>query len=144
MLLFPAIDIMSGLVVRLRQGKAEDKTVYSDDPVAFAKKWEAEGGDWLHIVDLEAAFSGVQSNLGIVEKITKAVSIPCELGGGMRNEAAITRALDAGVSRVVIGTRAVESLEFVAEMAQQFGSDKIAVGIDAKGGKVSVKGWTEE
>jgi phosphoribosylformimino-5-aminoimidazole carboxamide ribotide isomerase len=135
---------MSGQVVRLRQGRADDKTVYSDDPVAFAKKWEAEGGDWLHIVDLDAAFSGVFQNLDAVKKITSSVSMPCELGGGMRNAASIERALEAGVLRVVIGTRAAESLEFVAEMAQEFGSDKIAVGIDAKNGMVSVRGWTEE
>src|SRR5204862_495655 len=83
-------------------------------------------------------------NLDSVKKITSSISIPCELGGGMRSEEAIGRALDAGVARVVIGTRAAESLEFVAGMAQKFGSDKIAVGIDAKNGKVSVKGWTEE
>ncbi len=135
---------MSGQVVRLQQGRADQKTVYSDDPVAFAKKWEAEGGDWLHLVDLDAAFLGEHRNLDAVKKITAAVSIPCELGGGMRDGEAIQRALDAGVARVVIGTRAAESIEFVAEMAQKFGSDKIAVGIDAKNGMVSVKGWTEQ
>src|SRR5438874_4794348 len=106
MLLLPAIDLMSGQVVRLRQGRAAEKTVYSDDPVAFAKKWEMEGGDYLHIVDLDAAFSGESSNLDVVKQIAVAVAIPCELGGGMRSEEAIRRALAAGVSRVVIGTRA--------------------------------------
>jgi phosphoribosylformimino-5-aminoimidazole carboxamide ribotide isomerase len=143
MILLPAIDLMSGQVVRLRQGRADQKTVYSDDPVAFAKKWEAEGGDWLHIVDLDAAFSGEQCNLDVVKKITSAVSIPCELGGGMRSEEAVARAFDAGVTRVVIGTRASESMDFVAQMARKFGGEKIAVGIDAKNGVVSVKGWTE-
>ncbi|MDB6173252.1 MAG: 1-(5-phosphoribosyl)-5-[(5-phosphoribosylamino)methylideneamino] imidazole-4-carboxamide isomerase [Chthoniobacteraceae bacterium] len=143
MLLLPAIDLMSGEVVRLRQGKADQKTVYSNDPAAFAKKWEAEGGDYLHIVDLDAAFSGEQRNLEAVRAITEAISIPCELGGGMRSEAAIQRAFDAGVSRAVIGTRAAESLEFVRDMAKTFGSERIAVGIDAKNGIVSVKGWTE-
>ncbi|MDB6154919.1 MAG: 1-(5-phosphoribosyl)-5-[(5-phosphoribosylamino)methylideneamino] imidazole-4-carboxamide isomerase [Chthoniobacteraceae bacterium] len=143
MLLLPAIDLMSGEVVRLRQGKADQKTVYSNDPAAFAKKWEAEGGDYLHIVDLDAAFSGEQRNLEAVRAITAAISIPCELGGGMRSEAAIQRAFDVGVSRAVIGTRAAESLEFVREMAKTFGSERIAVGIDAKNGIVSVKGWTE-
>lgn len=143
MLLLPAIDLMSGQVVRLRQGKADQKTVYSNDPAAFAKRWEDEGGDYLHIVDLDAAFTGEQRNLDAVRAITAAISIPCELGGGMRSEAAITAAFDAGVSRVIIGTRAAESLEFVREMAAQFGSERIAVGIDAKNGLVSVKGWTE-
>src|SRR3954464_12503985 len=102
MILLPAIDLMSGEVVRLRQGKADQKTVYSNDPAAFARRWEGEGGDYLHIVDLDAAFSGEQGNLEAVRRITAAVSIPCELGGSMRNEAAIQRAFDAGVSRVVI------------------------------------------
>jgi phosphoribosylformimino-5-aminoimidazole carboxamide ribotide isomerase len=144
MLLFPAIDLMSGEVVRLRQGKAELKTVYSNNPAAFAKKWETEGGDWLHLVDLDAAFSGKQSNLDSVRAITSAVNIPCELGGGIRDAAAIKNALDAGVSRVILGTKAAESLDFVHDMAKQFGRERIAVGIDAKGGIVSVKGWTQE
>jgi phosphoribosylformimino-5-aminoimidazole carboxamide ribotide isomerase len=144
MLLYPAIDLMSGQVVRLRQGRAEQKTVYSSDPAAFARQWAQEGGDWLHIVDLDAAFSGTQTNLESVRAITAAAGIPCELGGGIRNADAIRRALDVGVSRVILGTKAAESLEFVAEMAREFGREKIAVGIDAKNGIVSVKGWTQE
>ena len=134
---------MSGEVVRLRQGKADQKTVYSNDPAAFAQQWEKEGGDYLHIVDLDAAFSGELKNLNSVQAICEAINIPVELGGGMRSESAIRRALDAGVDRVIIGTRAAESLDFVRDMARTFGSDKIAVGIDAKGGVVAVKGWTE-
>ena len=144
MILLPAIDLMSGEVVRLRQGKAEQKTVYSNDPAAFARRWESEGGDYLHIVDLDAAFTGELKNLDAVRAIAAAISIPCELGGGMRSEAAIRRAIEAGVARVIIGTRAVESLDFVRAMAREFGSARIAVGIDAKNGLVSVKGWTEE
>ena len=143
MLLFPAIDLMSGQVVRLRQGKADQKTVYSNDPAAFARRWEEEGGDYLHIVDLDAAFSGEQKNLDSVRAITSAIRIPCELGGGMRSEAAIARAFEAGVARIVIGTRAAESLDFVREMAAKFGGERIAVGIDARDGLVSTKGWTE-
>ncbi|MEA3187769.1 MAG: phosphoribosylformimino-5-aminoimidazole carboxamide ribotide isomerase [Chthoniobacter sp.] len=143
MLILPAIDLMNGEVVRLRQGIASEKTVYSNDPVAFAKKWQDEGGDYLHIVDLDAAFSGESRNLQIVEKIAGAVSIPCELGGGMRSEEAVQQAFKAGVTRVVIGTRASESIEFVRELCQKFGGEKIAVGIDAKNGMVSIKGWTE-
>ncbi len=144
MILLPAIDLMSGEVVRLRQGKADQKTVYSHDPAAFAQRWEKEGGDYLHIVDLDAAFSGEQRNLDAVRAITSAISIPCELGGGIRTTAAVQRAIEAGVSRVIIGTRAVESLDFVRETAREFGSERVAVGIDAKNGLVSVKGWTEE
>ncbi|MEI6712489.1 MAG: 1-(5-phosphoribosyl)-5-[(5-phosphoribosylamino)methylideneamino]imidazole-4-carboxamide isomerase [Verrucomicrobiota bacterium] len=143
MLFLPAIDLMGGEVVRLRQGKADEKTVYPAPPMAYAKRWADEGGDWLHIVDLDAAFSGVHKNLEIVREIAKSLLIPVELGGGMRTPQAIESALSAGVSRVVIGTRAVESVEFLSEMVKEFGSNKIAVGIDAKDGWVSVKGWTE-
>ncbi len=143
MLIFPAIDLMGGQVVRLRQGKAAEKTVYSDDPVAMARRWADEGGDYLHIIDLDAAFTGEQRNLEWISRITAAIGIPCQLGGGIRDEAAAARAFDAGVSRVIIGTRAAESLDFVAQMARTFGSERIAVGIDAKNGMVSVKGWTE-
>ena len=144
MLLFPAIDLMSGQVVRLRQGRASEKTVYSSDPGAFGRQWEEEGGDWLRLVDLDASFSGEQRNLPSVKAITSSVRIPCQLGGGIRTPEAIERALEAGVSRVILGTRAAESLDFVRDMAKQFGGERIAVGIDAKNGMVSVKGWTQE
>jgi phosphoribosylformimino-5-aminoimidazole carboxamide ribotide isomerase len=143
LLIFPAIDLMGGQVVRLRQGQASEKTVYSDDPVAFAKKWADTGGDYLHMVDLDAAFTGEQKNLDAVAKITAAIGIPCQIGGGIRTLDAAQRAFDAGVSRVIVGTRAAESLDFVSQLACQFGSDRVAVGIDAKNGLVSVKGWTE-
>jgi phosphoribosylformimino-5-aminoimidazole carboxamide ribotide isomerase len=143
MILLPAIDLMDGQVVRLRQGKATEKTVYSNDPAVFAKKWVDEGGDFLHIVDLNAAFTGESTNLEAVKAITATAGIPCELGGGMRSEEAIARAFEAGVARVVIGTRAAESIDFVAQMVEKFGGERIAVGIDARNGIVSVKGWTE-
>ena len=144
MLLLPAIDLMSGEVVRLRQGKADQKTVYSRDPAAFARRWEEEGGDYLHVVDLDAAFTGEQRNLEAVHALCAAVSFPVELGGGIRTVEAARRAIEAGVSRVIIGTRAAESLAFVTELAAELGSARVAVGIDAKNGLVSVKGWTEE
>jgi phosphoribosylformimino-5-aminoimidazole carboxamide ribotide isomerase len=143
MLLYPAIDLMDGHVVRLKQGLASQKTVYSNDPATFAKRWESEGGHWLHVVDLDAAFSGTHQNLESIRKITSALSIPVQMGGGMRSEQAVENALNAGVSRVVIGTRAAESIDFVASLVQRFGPDRIAVGIDAKNGLVAVKGWTE-
>src|ERR1700733_2093805 len=143
MLIFPAIDLMGAQVVRLPQGNAAEKTVFSDDPVAFAQRWAAEGGDYLHILDLDAPFTGEQRNLAWIARITAAIGIPCQVGGGIRDEAAAQRAFDAGVARVIIGTKAAESLDFVAEMAKAFGRDRIAVGIDAKNGQVSVKGWTE-
>ena len=143
MLLYPAIDLMGGQAVRLRQGRAEDKTVYSDDPVGVALEWVARGGDWLHVVDLDAAFTGELSNLELVRRMAGAISIPVQLGGGIRDEAAIGRALDAGVARVVVGTRATAGDNFVAHAVQRFGGDKIAVGIDARDGFVAVRGWTE-
>lgn len=142
MLLYPAIDLMGGEVVRLRQGRADQKTVYSNDPCAFARRWEREGGDWLHLVDLDAAFTGEQRNLDSVRAMVESVSIPCELGGGMRSLGAIERALSAGVSRVVVGTKACESPEFVGELISIFSPEKIAIGIDAKDGEVSLRGWT--
>lgn len=145
MILLPAIDLMDGQVVRLRQGKAEDKTVYSSDPAALARRWEREGGDYLHVVDLDAAFSGRSgaANQAALRAILGAITIPCELGGGLRDEATVRAALDLGVARVVIGTRAAESMEFVARLVQTFGSERVVVGIDARGGTVAVKGWTE-
>lgn len=143
MILLPAIDLMGGEVVRLRRGLATEKTVYSTDPVAFARKWEDSGADWIHLVDLDAAFSGKPSNLAAIEKICAAVNVPCELGGGMRNFENVSAAFSAGVSRVILGTKACESPDYVREMCGEFGGDRIAVGIDANGGRVAVKGWTE-
>lgn len=143
MLLLPAIDLMGGEVVRLKRGLATEKTVYSNDPVAFAKKWEDAGADWLHIVDLDAAFGGEPKNLEHVAAICAAVNIPCELGGGMRNFENVSAAFAAGVSRVILGTKACESIDYVKEMCTEFGGSRIAVGIDAKDGLVAVKGWTE-
>ncbi|MCX6971413.1 MAG: 1-(5-phosphoribosyl)-5-[(5-phosphoribosylamino)methylideneamino]imidazole-4-carboxamide isomerase [Verrucomicrobia bacterium] len=143
MILLPAIDLMGGEVVRLKRGLATEKTVYSSDPVAFGKKWEDSGADWLHIVDLDAAFSGEPENLPAIEKICLSVNIPCELGGGMRSLKNVSAAFSCGVSRVILGTRACESPEFIAEICAEFGGERIAVGIDANRGKVAVKGWTE-
>lgn len=134
---------MDGCVVRLRRGKTTEKTVYSDDPIAWARKWEQAGAGWLHIVDLDAAFSGEPCNLHHVEAICATVNIPCQLGGGMRNFKNISAAFSAGVSRVVLGTQAVENPGYVAEMCQEFGGNRIAVGVDSHGGKVAIKGWTE-
>ena len=145
MLLLPAIDLMGGEVVRLRQGKADAKTVYSSDPAALARRWEREGGDYLHVVDLDAAFTGRSGpeNQAALHAILGTLTIPCELGGGLRDEASVRAALDLGVSRVVIGTRAAESMAFVARLVQTFGQERIVVGIDAHAGSVAVRGWTE-
>jgi len=142
MLLYPAIDLMDGQVVRLERGEAARKTIYGDDPVAMAKKWESAGADWIHLVDLDAAFEGKSRNLEIIRTIAAAVAVPCELGGGMRDAASIEAALATGVRRVIIGTKAAEA-GFLTQAAATFGPDRLAVGIDAKKGKVAVKGWVE-
>ncbi|MGF1677560.1 MAG: 1-(5-phosphoribosyl)-5-[(5-phosphoribosylamino)methylideneamino]imidazole-4-carboxamide isomerase [Candidatus Methylacidiphilales bacterium] len=143
MKLLPAIDLMGGEVVRLEQGKADRKTVYSKDPAAMARRWQDEGGDLLHVVDLDAAFTGEQRNLEAVRQITQEISIPCELGGGIRSLEAAEAAFSAGVSRVIIGSKACQEPEFLRHMITTFGSERVAVGIDAKDGYVATHGWVE-
>jgi phosphoribosylformimino-5-aminoimidazole carboxamide ribotide isomerase len=140
--IFPAIDLRGGRVVRLEQGRAEAETVYGNDPVRVAESFRAAGAKYIHMVDLDGAFTGELKNLHLVAAVTKSCPLFVELGGGMRTEDAIGQALAAGVGRVVIGTRACESLPFVRAVVEKFGSDRIAVGIDAKNGVVSTKGWT--
>jgi phosphoribosylformimino-5-aminoimidazole carboxamide ribotide isomerase len=139
MTIYPAIDIKGGRCVRLTQGRADQETVYAENPADVATEFKAAGSTWVHVVDLDGAFTGEPQNLGVVQAIAK-VGLRVQLGGGLRTRAAVERALGFGVSRVVIGTRAAESEEFVGELVQRFGG-KIAVGIDAKNGQVAVKGW---
>ncbi len=127
--------------MRLIQGKADQETVYAQDPSLVAEQFKAQGSTWVHVVDLDGAFEGEPKNLDTVKAIT-AVGLKVQLGGGLRSIASVERALAMGVSRVVIGTRAAESEAFVAELVAKFG-DKIAIGIDAKDGKVAVKGWVD-
>lgn len=129
-------------MVRLEQGRAEAQTIYGDDPVRVAESFRAAGAKYLHMVDLDGAFGGELKNLALVAAVAKASPLFIELGGGLRTEEAIARALDTGVRRVVVGTRACESLPFVRAMVEKFGADRIAVGIDARDGVVSTKGWT--
>ncbi len=141
MIIYPAIDIKGGRAVRLTQGRADQETVYAADPTEVAAEFRAAGSPWVHVVDLDGAFAGEPQNLAVVQKIA-ALGMKVQLGGGMRTRATVERALGFGVSRVVIGTRAAESESFVGELVQAFG-DQIAVGIDAKDGKVAVKGWVD-
>jgi len=141
MTIYPAIDIKGGRCVRLLQGRADQETVYAENPAEVAAGFRAAGSTWVHVVDLDGAFAGEPKNLEAVKAIT-AVGLKVELGGGLRTRAAVDRAIDFGVSRVVIGTRAAESEAFVAELVKAHG-DKVAVGIDAKDGKVAVKGWVD-
>ncbi len=140
--IIPAIDLKDGKCVRLRQGRAEDMTVYSDDPVATALRWEAEGARLLHVVDLDGAFEKRPVHTEWVARIAKAISIPVELGGGIRTADHIRTLLDKGVARVILGTRACSDPEGVRQLAAEFG-DAMVVGIDARDGKVQVKGWVE-
>jgi phosphoribosylformimino-5-aminoimidazole carboxamide ribotide isomerase len=141
MTIYPAIDIKGGRAVRLLQGRADQETVYAENPATVAAEFKAAGSAWVHVVDLDGAFAGEPQNLAAVQAIA-AMGMKVELGGGLRTRAAVERALGFGVSRVVIGTRAAESESFVGELVQAFG-DKVAVGIDAKDGKVAVKGWVD-
>ncbi len=139
MTIYPAIDIKGGRAVRLTQGRADQETVYAENPADVAKQFRAAGSEWVHVVDLDGAFAGEPQNLAAVQAIA-ALGMKVQLGGGLRTRAAVERALGFGVSRVVIGTRAAESEAFVGELVQAFGN-QIAVGIDAKNGQVAVKGW---
>ncbi len=141
MIIYPAIDIRGGRCVRLTQGKADQETVYADNPAVVGASFKEAGSAWIHVVDLDGAFEGEPRNLDAVAAIA-ALGIQVELGGGMRTRDSVKRALELGVSRVVIGTRAAESEQFVGELVQEFGA-QIAVGIDAKQGKVAVKGWVD-
>ena len=141
MTIYPAIDIKGGRCVRLTQGRADQETVYAENPADVARQFKAAGSLWVHVVDLDGAFAGEPQNLAAVQAVA-ALGMKVQLGGGLRTRAAVERALGFGVSRVVIGTRAAESEAFVDELVQAFG-EKVAVGIDAKDGKVAVKGWVD-
>ena len=143
MILFPAIDLKNGEAVRLQQGDMARATVFNRDPAAQAREFETLGFEWLHLVDLDGAFAGKPVNALAVAAILKAVKIPVQLGGGIRNLATVESWLNEGITRVIIGTAAVRDPEFVKEAARRF-PGRIAVGIDARHGKVAVSGWAEE
>jgi phosphoribosylformimino-5-aminoimidazole carboxamide ribotide isomerase len=143
MLVIPAIDLKDGLCVRLKQGVMDDSTVFSDDPVAMARRWVSEGCRRLHLVDLNGAFEGKPVNGDVVKAIAKdQPRLPIQIGGGIRSGESIEAYLQAGVSFVIIGTKAVKEPQFVTEMCKQF-PGKIIVGIDAKDGLVATEGWAE-
>ena len=142
MILFPAIDLKDGQCVRLQLGDMNRTTVFNDDPAAQARAFEEAGFEWLHLVDLNGAFAGRPVNADAVEVILDAVSIPVQLGGGIRDLATIEHWLQAGVRRVILGTAAVRNPDLVREACRRF-PDRVAVGIDARGGRVAVAGWAE-
>ncbi|HEV2628055.1 MAG TPA: 1-(5-phosphoribosyl)-5-[(5-phosphoribosylamino)methylideneamino]imidazole-4-carboxamide isomerase [Pseudolabrys sp.] len=142
MILFPAIDLKEGLAVRLEQGDMARATVFHRDPASQARAFEQQGFEYLHIVDLDGAFAGKPVNAAAVDRILESVSIPVQLGGGIRNTATIEGWLDKGVTRVIIGTAAVRDPPFVKQAARDY-PGRIAVGLDARDGKVAVEGWAE-
>lgn len=142
MRIYPAIDIIGGQCVRLVQGDYSQKTTFAEDPVAVARRWQQEGGSFLHIVDLDGAKSGRMDNLAVIRRIASVLDIPIEVGGGIRSMEAVKTMLDAGVNRVILGTSALREKEFVKQAVARYGG-KIVVGIDAKDGKVAVSGWEE-
>ncbi len=141
MIIYPAVDIKDGNCVRLLQGKADQQTIYYDYPVEPARQFKEQGAEWLHVVDLNGAFTGIPSNLDLVMDITK-LGLKVQMGGGLRDLDTVRKVLDNGVSRAVVGTRACTDLTFAEQLANEFG-DRVAVGIDGNNGKVSIKGWTE-
>ncbi|MBW0156534.1 1-(5-phosphoribosyl)-5-[(5-phosphoribosylamino)methylideneamino]imidazole-4-carboxamide isomerase [Sedimentimonas flavescens] len=143
MILYPAIDLKDGQCVRLLHGEMDKATVFGDDPAAQAAKFEAAGCEWVHLVDLNGAFAGEPVNAAAVEAILARIKVPAQLGGGIRDMATIERWLDKGLARVILGTVAVENPALVREAARAF-PNQVAVGIDARNGRVATKGWAEE
>ncbi|MCX7772151.1 MAG: 1-(5-phosphoribosyl)-5-[(5-phosphoribosylamino)methylideneamino]imidazole-4-carboxamide isomerase [Clostridia bacterium] len=141
MILYPAIDIRNGKCVRLTQGRYEDMTVFADDPLEMARRFEKDGARYLHVVDLDGA-RGENSNRELIDRIAKALTIPVQTGGGIRTLADIKAVLESGIARVILGTAAVKNPELVKEAVALYG-DRIAVGIDAKDGKVAIEGWEQ-
>jgi phosphoribosylformimino-5-aminoimidazole carboxamide ribotide isomerase len=142
MLIIPAIDIKGGKCVRLFQGMEGTETVFGEDPVSIARRWEAEGAHLLHVVDLDGAFSGEPVNFTLVASIAEEVSIPIQVGGGIRTVDSVKRYLDVGVSRIVVGTAAFNDRDFLQRACEEF-PGRVVIGIDTKDGKVAVKGWKE-
>ena len=142
MIILPAIDLKDGKCVRLRQGRADDVTVYGDDPAQQARDWREQGGRELHVVDLDGAFAGTPKHADVIRRIIEAFGGPVEVGGGLRTPEALNAVIEAGAARAIIGSAALENPEFLAAAVELYG-EKIAVGIDARNGFVQTKGWVE-
>ena len=141
MLIVPAVDLKAGRCVRLLQGRADAETIFSDDPVATARRWESEGAPRLHLVDLDGAFGGGPAQTAIVRDIARSISIPVEVGGGLRSAEHVEAVLDAGARWAIVGTRAALDPVFLGDVCRRF-ADRIIVGVDASDGRVAVEGWT--
>jgi len=142
MLILPAIDLRGGQCVRLRQGDYAQETIFGDDPAAMARRWVSQGAAFLHVVDLDGAKQGRPINGGSVRRIIEAAGVPCQLGGGLRSEEHIAEALNWGVTRVVIGTRALKDQGWLGRICQRF-PGKVVLGIDARQGRVATEGWLQ-
>ncbi|MFJ7934661.1 1-(5-phosphoribosyl)-5-[(5-phosphoribosylamino)methylideneamino]imidazole-4-carboxamide isomerase [Sporosarcina sp. NPDC096371] len=142
MILFPAIDIRGGKCVRLIQGDYDQEIIYNDSPTAMAKEWEQQGAQYIHIVDLDGAKTGDSLNKNAIQAIAESVSIPIQVGGGIRSMEIVDAHIASGVSRVIIGTAAIQDQQFLTAAVEKYG-DKIAVSIDARNGFVATDGWTE-
>ena len=140
MIIYPAIDIRGGRCVRLTEGRFDAETVFADDPAEMALKWTGLGAEFLHLVDLDGALAGEGKNVPVIQRILKSVSIPVQLGGGIRNLETIEKLLELGVTRLILGSAAVKNPELVAEACKKY-PGHIAVGIDAKNGEVAIEGW---
>lgn len=143
MILYPAIDLKDGNAVRLYKGEMDQATVFNNNPAAQAQSFADAGCEWIHLVDLNGAFAGEPVNGGVVESILNTVNVPCQLGGGIRDMATIDMWLSKGLARVILGTVAVEDPDLVREAAKAF-PGKVAVGLDARNGRVATRGWAEE
>ena len=138
----PAIDLLDGKCVRLYQGDYDRASIFNDNPVEVARQWASEGATRLHVVDLDGAKEGKSVNLSVIEAIARAIDIPVQVGGGLRDRTKVSRLLDTGVQRAILGTVAVENPDLVTQLCDEF-SDRIVVGIDARNGKVATRGWLE-
>lgn len=143
MIIYPAIDVMGGKCVRLYQGRADKIKVYADNPADMALRWAEEGAEFLHLVDLDGAFRGSPQNLAAIENIVKSVDIPVQLGGGLRTLDDLDKVFKTGVSRAILGTSAITDPELVKASCEKY-PGKIVIGLDARDGKVSIKGWVED
>ncbi|MGC8839467.1 MAG: 1-(5-phosphoribosyl)-5-[(5-phosphoribosylamino)methylideneamino]imidazole-4-carboxamide isomerase [Anaerolineae bacterium] len=144
MIVLPAIDLRKGRCVRLEQGRFDRETVFSDDPLAVAERWAAEGAEWLHVVNLDGALGEGSPNEAVIARLVRSVPVQVQVGGGLRSLEAVARALEWGVARVVLGTLAVRDPGAVAEAVRRFGAERVAVAVDARDRRVAVHGWTQQ
>jgi phosphoribosylformimino-5-aminoimidazole carboxamide ribotide isomerase len=142
MIIFPAVDIKGGKCVRLVQGRADQETVYGDDPAAMGRRWQDEGAAWLHVVDLDGAFGAKPQNLEAVRRLRQTVTIPIQLGGGLRRLETIAAYLDLGIDRLILGTAVLKDPDLISRALQNY-PGRLALGLDAKDGLLAVEGWTE-